>query len=64
MKICRKCTGEYAWQSAISIKLLLHIFRTPFPNNTQRTAFVNWEINNEKWEKIRLDDDANITITI
>ena len=34
-----------------------------FPKNTWRAASVSWEINFEKWEKIGLDHDKNITTT-
>ena len=42
---------------------LLHVFRTTFSKNTWMAASVSWEINFEKWEKICLDHDENITIT-
>ena len=54
---------EIALRHGFSPLNLLHIFRTPFAKNTWRAASVSWEINFEKWEKIRLDHDENITIT-
>ena len=44
-----------------SLLNLLHIFRTLFPKNTWVAASVSREIHFEKWEKIRLDNDENIS---
>ena len=46
---------ETAFQHGCSPLDLLHIYRTFFPRNTWSATSVNWEINTEKWEKIRLD---------
>ena len=35
----------------------------PFPKNTWKAASVSWQINFEKWEKIRLDHDENVNVT-
>ena len=54
---------EIALRHGCSPLNLLHILRKPFPKNTWTVASVSREINFEKWEKIRLDHDENITIT-
>ena len=54
---------EIALRHGCSPLNLLHNFRKPFLKNTWAAATVSWEINFEKWEKIRLDHDENITIT-
>ena len=54
---------EIELRHACSPLNLQHIFRTLFPKNTWRAASVNWIINFEKREKIRLDHDENVNIT-
>ena len=54
---------EIALRHGCSPLSLLHIFRIPFPKNTWKAASVSWQINFEKWEKIRLDHDENVNIT-
>ena len=51
---------EMALQRGCSPLNLLHNFRIPLPKNTWKAPSVSWEINFEKWEKIRLDHDENI----
>ena len=66
LKICSKFRGEQTCQSVISIKLLeitlrrgyspanlLHIFRTPFPENTSGELLLNLTKNDLLIAKIR-----------
>ena len=54
-------SGEFSqYRSPLN---MLHILRTYFPKNMWRAPSVISEIDFEKWEKIRLDQDENTTTT-